>query len=127
MFKEYLLGVWDEAEELNHRAIISLLEPGIDTVLDLGCHDGSFTERVAGEIGARNALGLEIDTDLARIARDRGIDMTVADLEHPLPLEDETVDAITANQVIEHLYNTDNMISEAMRLLKPGGLLVSLN
>ncbi|MBU4175773.1 MAG: class I SAM-dependent methyltransferase [Actinobacteria bacterium] len=124
MLREYLLGVWYEAEELNQRAIISLLEPGIDTVLDLGCNDGSFTERIAGEIGARNALGVEIDTDRARTARDRGITVTEADLERPLPLEDETADAITVNQVIEHLKNTDNMISEAMRLLRPGGLLV---
>lgn len=124
MLREYLLGVWDEAEELNRRAIISLLEPGIDTLLDLGCNDGAFTRRIAGEIGARKALGVEIDPDRAQTARDRGITVTVADLEHALPLEDETADAITANQVIEHLKNTDNMISEAMRLLRPGGLLV---
>ena len=115
MLREYLLGVWDEAEELNRRAIISLLEPGIDTLLDLGCNDGAFTRRIAGEIGARKALGVEIDPDRAQTARDRGITVTVADLEHALPLEDETADAITANQVIEHLKNTDNMISEAKR------------
>lgn len=49
------------------------------------------------------------------------------DLEkETLPYESNTFDFIYSKSVLEHVYNTDNFISEALRVLKPGGIAVML-
>lgn len=123
MFKEYLEKVWREAEEQNRRTIAGLLASG-GTLLDLGCDDGSFTERAGREAGAMKLLGVEIDETRARLAEERGVRVTIADLNKEVPIDDGAADTIMANQVIEHLCDTDNMLSESRRILKPGGVLV---
>ena len=50
--------------------------------------------------------------------------MVGADLNARLPFEDASFDVIHSNQVIEHLWNTDNMLREIRRLLKPDGYAV---
>jgi len=42
----------------------------------------------------------------------------------PLPLPSESIDLVTAFEIIEHLYNKDHILEEAYRVLKPGGILV---
>jgi 2-polyprenyl-3-methyl-5-hydroxy-6-metoxy-1,4-benzoquinol methylase len=121
----YYLGLlWEETWELNRQLMISLLGPGIDTLLDCGCDDGEFTERVARSVMARKVLVIEIDKDRASKAAERGIEVISGDLNRKFKLDDSIADAVIANQVIEHLYDTDNFISEIWRVLKPGGVLV---
>ena len=122
--KDYLYLLWEETWELNRRSIISLLGPGIHTLLDCGCDDGEFTERVALSLKSERALGIEIDEVKAEKAVARSIEVIIGDLNHEFKLEDSFVDGAIANQVIEHLCDTDNLLSEIWRVLKPGGVLV---
>ena len=49
------------------------------------------------------------------------------DLEkEPLPYESNTFDFAFSKSVLEHVYNSDNFISETLRVLKPGGIAVML-
>jgi 2-polyprenyl-3-methyl-5-hydroxy-6-metoxy-1,4-benzoquinol methylase len=41
-----------------------------------------------------------------------------------LPIASETVDVVVLTQVIEHVADTDGLIEEIMRILKPGGTLL---
>jgi 2-polyprenyl-3-methyl-5-hydroxy-6-metoxy-1,4-benzoquinol methylase len=41
-----------------------------------------------------------------------------------LPLESGTVDLVTAFEVVEHLWDKDNMLKEVHRVLKQRGLLI---
>lgn len=43
------------------------------------------------------------------------------DLEKPLPLESHSYDAVLLINVLEHIYNYKELLSEAARVLKPGG------
>jgi SAM-dependent methyltransferase len=54
-------------------------------------------------------------------AEEKGIQVKNFDLNGIFDFEDNTFDVIHANQVIEHLYNTDIFLSEIYRILKPGG------
>lgn len=46
------------------------------------------------------------------------------DLEcEPLPFPDNTFDYVRANHILEHIANTDHLMSEIHRVLKPGGKL----
>ena len=54
----------------------------------------------------------------------RGIEARRGDLNEPLPFEEDSFDAVVANQVLEHLHNTDLFITEIYRVLRPGGYAV---
>lgn len=45
-----------------------------------------------------------------------------ADLRHPLPFRDDTLDAIYSHHVVEHLPNMVAHFADAYRCLKPGGV-----
>jgi SAM-dependent methyltransferase len=109
---------WDLERQAKY---VSLCERNPDaTVLDLGCGNGLFTRKVADAIGSSSVYGLEIDT-LAHDARERGIDVIRADLEHALPCRDEFFDVVLSSQVFEHTIWSDHHLREIFRLLKPLG------
>jgi SAM-dependent methyltransferase len=58
----------------------------------------------------------------AELARGRGVDMHVGDLDAGLPYGDGSFDVVHSNQVIEHVRFTDVFLAEIRRVLKPGGL-----
>lgn len=61
----------------------------------------------------------EVDT-----ARGRGIQVFESDLNKRLPFEDKTFDVITANQVLEHVWNIDSLLLEIRRILKDDGIFI---
>jgi SAM-dependent methyltransferase len=91
-------------------------------LLDLGCGSGENVLRYAPN--SSTCYGVEVSEELAERARKNGLDIVVANLEGPVPLPDETFDAVTSNQVLEHLANTDAFVSESFRLVRPGGIVV---
>jgi SAM-dependent methyltransferase len=125
IFSQYLDDLWNEAERLSRETIKEMLSgEGVEVLLDCGCDDGSFTEEVTRAIGSTKTIGIEIEADRAALARERGIDVRTADLNEGFPVSNEEVDGVVLNQVIEHLNDTDNLMSEIWRILKPGGVAV---
>jgi SAM-dependent methyltransferase len=119
----YLRRVFLATEEENRRAILRSLSPRPGArLLDLGAHDGEFTMRVAERLRAGTVQGVELLDVHAEIARRRGVDVKVGDLDDGLPFEDGSCDVVHANQVIEHIRRTDRFLAEVRRVLAPGGL-----
>jgi SAM-dependent methyltransferase len=119
----YLSRVFHASEEANRGAILRSLPRGsASTLLDLGTHRGDFTERLAGHVGAERVAGVELIERHAAVARSRGIDVAVADLDEGIPFPSESFDVIHANQVIEHVRRTDVLLREMRRVIRPGGL-----
>jgi SAM-dependent methyltransferase len=111
-----------KAVELNHENILDLFEKNKKAAfLDLGCDDGVLTLRLAKKIGTKDIFGVEIVKKQIAKARRNGLKVKNFDLNHPFAFKDNMFDVIHANQVIEHLYGSDNFISEIYRILKPGG------
>jgi len=75
-------------------------------------------------LAASRIIGIEIQDGLAEVAAARGIEIPSRDLNAPLEIPDRAVDVAVANQVIEHLYDTDQFVRQLHRVLKPGGLAV---
>jgi SAM-dependent methyltransferase len=120
----YLFGLWVNAEETYRGRILDIVgraQP--EALLDLGCHDGAWTEQLADAAGPQlqRASGIEIVDEARREADARGIEAISGDLNEPLPYEDESFDLVHANQVIEHVRDLDLFISEIRRVLRPGG------
>lgn len=97
---------------------------GGEVVLDAGCGDGMALEAIAGRY--RIALGMDISKQrmAPRTEPRRGWTFALVDLNGGIPLSSETVDAVHANQVIEHIGNPLHFAAEALRVLRPRGILV---
>ncbi len=88
----------------------------------MGCGIGLFLE--ACSRSNVDAIGVEFEKEGVDICTEKGLTAYQHDLKNPLDfLKDETFEAVLANQVIEHIPAEAqlNLVSEAYRLLKPGG------
>lgn len=120
--KKYFEKLYNSAVLYNDKLIFSLLEKDKSIYfLDLGCDDGLLTIQKSKFIGTNQVFGVEIVNERAILAERKGINVKVFDLNGKFEYEDNTFHAIHANQVIEHIYNVDNFMSEIYRILKPNG------
>jgi methionine biosynthesis protein MetW len=121
-----LLQRWGDLDREYRRDVLSLFEPNSEaTLLDVGCGDGQFTLKVAARIGTSKVFGIDVVKENVEQAKARGIACYQADLDEArFPFEDESFDAVCANQIIEHLSKTDAFVKEVYRVLRPGGYAV---
>ncbi|KPJ56630.1 hypothetical protein AMJ49_04390 [Parcubacteria bacterium DG_74_2] len=123
--KEYLEKLYRSAVDLNHQNILRLFERNNQAnFLDLGCDDGTLSIKFAKQIGAKNIYGVEIVDERIKIAKAKGVKVKRFDLNKKFDFEDNFFDIVHGNQIIEHLYNSDNFISEVYRVLKPSGYVI---
>lgn len=122
MFKKYLQSLFENAVNDNHNHIYSLLEKNSKAVfLDLGCDDGVLTKKLGQILNAKQTWGIDIVTERLNKAKKNGVRVVKHDISKKFPFKANTFDVIHANQVIEHLWNSDLFLSEVYRVLKPGG------
>jgi 2-polyprenyl-3-methyl-5-hydroxy-6-metoxy-1,4-benzoquinol methylase len=94
-------------------------------VLDLGCGRGEWLE-VLGDHGL-TAMGVDSNQTQVHEGHVRGLNVRVADaLSFLAELPEQSQGAVTAFHVVEHMpFRTIlNLLDEAVRVLKPGGLLI---
>lgn len=122
----FIESLWNESMNRNVTNITSLLEKNRKAdVLDVGCGDGEFTMQFKQKIACSKIIGIDGDKKRIIMARKNGVDKVIAaDLEKKWPFPNQSLDVVISNQVIEHIVNVDNFISEIYRLLRPGGYCV---
>ncbi len=88
-------------------------------LLDIGSGSGLVTRCAEGIFNTR--IALDVSENMLK-ANGRFFDAgIVADIDH-LPFKSETFNAITCFAVLHHLYGFESLVSEASRVLKPGGV-----
>jgi SAM-dependent methyltransferase len=94
-----------------------------DSVLDAGCGAGMFSSMVI-DTGAQ-LIGVDAAPGLLEVARRRNPmnNFLEEDLES-LPFMDNTFDVVTGFNSFQYAGSFDKAVSEAKRVLKPGGRLV---
>jgi SAM-dependent methyltransferase len=94
-------------------------------LLDLGCYDGQFITRVLKPMpsGIVGLVGLDVSRSALHAAVRRGLLGVCAQIEAGLPLRDESFATVVAAEVIEHVFDTQALVNEAARVLRPGGWL----
>jgi|GEM_PF-326724 len=121
----FFVKLYNNAVMLNHENIKSLFDENCQAAfIDLGCGDGDITMKVANKIKTKNIYGVEIEKNDVIPGKQKGILIKEFNLNKKFDLEDNFFDIAYSNQVIEHLYDSDNFISEIYRILKPGGYAV---
>lgn len=95
-----------------HEALSSVTLCG--TVADLGGEKGAkYLSRIRGSFTVTSVnLGIDPKPDI------------VHDLEIPLPLSDASYDHVLLMNVLEHIFNYRQLLTEAARIVKPGGSVV---
>ncbi len=92
------------------------------SILEVGSGRGDF-------INAFHAIGMSasaIDREESA-STDRGVQFKKTDLEtEPIPFSDNSFDVVYHKSVLEHFYRPDHIMSESLRVLKPGGKLIFL-
>jgi SAM-dependent methyltransferase len=121
----YLDRIYQDTVRERYKEQLACLERDPNALLiDLGCHTGVNTARLAGAVGPREVIGLECDATAIRQAAPRGIACVLANAEHPLPFGDGSVDVVTAMDVFEHLSDPRALVREIHRVLRLGGYCV---
>ena len=93
--------------------------------LDIGCGRGEWIS-LLNENGF-NARGIDVNESMVRLASQKGLNAAVNDALGELKsLDENSIDIITAFQVVEHIKFDDvlELIKEAKRVLAPCGILI---
>lgn len=87
--------------------------------LDIGCANGVLTRVYADRIGAGTVTGV----DFVDMGMGAGVTFCQANLDtrERLPFADASFDVVTCMETLEHLHDTDHMVSEIRRILRPRG------
>ena len=89
-------------------------------ILDLGCGDGAVAVELA-RVGA-HVTGVDISpvaVERARAANPE-LEFVVVSADEALPFADAAFDAVVCLHVLEHVADTQHLLSEARRVLAPG-------
>jgi 2-polyprenyl-6-hydroxyphenyl methylase/3-demethylubiquinone-9 3-methyltransferase len=96
------------------------IRPGA-VLVDLGCGAGLLAPHVR-DLGYRH-IGVDLVTASLDQARGHAVSPVRADV-HAVPLSDESADVVSAGEILEHVTDPSTVVSEACRILRPGGTLV---
>jgi len=90
-------------------------------LLDLGCGTGLFIREQSQD---KSAFGLDFSREALEFSRTRGVSRLVCADSQELPFAAESFDIVTAFDLIEHVERDDQLIAEAHRVLRPGGVML---
>lgn len=118
--------LWQEKNQGQHLNFLArrLGEVGGKRVLDVGCGMGGFVTALK-QRGA-DARGLDFNFDYCRITDLRGLryDLALEAVQaagEKIPFRDESFDAVTCWDILEHVQNPQRVLAEVGRVLRPGG------
>src|SRR3989344_4306219 len=107
--------------------VLKLLKSTNGPILDVGCHSGTFTEKILKKINSRKVYGIDVSPSAISLAKKRlpyG-NFQVADAVS-LPFKNNFFDLVVCLEVLEHVDDPVKVISEISRVLKKGGSAVIL-
>jgi ubiquinone/menaquinone biosynthesis C-methylase UbiE len=107
--------------------VLKTFEIKSSRMLDIGCNDGTITQKVMKALDAREAYGIDIDQSALENLPSfiNGVQFDLEKLgSEKMPFHSESFDFVLASEILEHLSYGDELIREAFRLLEPHSFLM---
>jgi SAM-dependent methyltransferase len=86
-------------------------------MLDIGCATGVVSRLMAERAGVARLVGVDFVVQAPAIEA-RAVNLDSSDL---LPYPDATFDVVTCLETLEHVHDTDHLVREIRRVVKPRG------
>ncbi len=133
---KYVMGYGEDFQKLLSRRnvqtcaahLLPYLKPGM-RVLDFGCGPGTISLGLAGAVEPGELHGVDMEESQVRIARaaasaggHQNASFQTAKATN-LPFEDNSFDVAHCHAVLFHAPDTETVLAEARRVLKPGGII----
>lgn len=94
-------------------------------LLDIGSGAGVGAELIARAASIDHVTCIDLSLPALQAVRSKGFSPLMASAEgHKLPFADAIFDVVVLDEVIEHLVDTDSIMDEIHRVLKPSGQLL---
>jgi 2-polyprenyl-3-methyl-5-hydroxy-6-metoxy-1,4-benzoquinol methylase len=98
--------------------------PDTGKLLEIGAWDGTTIQHYRKKFKG-TAYGIDISEKILQRAAQFFNEVKVCDLdEQPIPFTDGFFDVVVCGEVIEHIFDTDNLLIEIRRVLRKNGILV---
>ena len=132
---EYLQITATVTEQVKRRSYTLMGIQSGDRVLDVGCGPGTDTLALAQLVGSSGqVVGVDYDEEMIVEADKAAAEANVgANVKHAqadacaLPFESGTFDSCRSERLFQHLRHPEEVLSEMMRVTKPGGWIVVLD
>lgn len=123
------MGGHTQSPPLMHLAQSKMVDwtsvPARPVVLDIGSGAGVGVAHLASNMNDPQVFCIDLSTSALNEARRKGHVPLIASAEgNRLPFGAGVFDIVVLNEVIEHLVDTDSIMDEIYRVLKPNGLLL---
>jgi ArsR family transcriptional regulator len=124
--KDYVPGKsWKSVAE----ALLRLMPPMV--IADLGAGEGAFALLLAQR--AKKVIAVDTSAKMIEVGRDQALRLGVENIEYrlgdmeELPIDTAAVDLVFFSQSLHHALHPERALSEAGRILVPGGRIVILD
>ena len=124
--KDYVPGKsWKSVAE----ALLRLMPPLV--IADLGAGEGAFALLLAER--AKKVIAVDTSAKMIEVGREqalrhgvKNVEFRLGDMEE-IPIEDASVDLVFFSQSLHHALHPERAVSEAWRILQPGGRVILLD
>jgi len=113
-------GTFDVSFNIRHKTLLKYFKGG--KLLDMGCLNSPLCIIAQGMYPNSEITLLDFAPDVINYFKENyPYKAVLSDCRHT-PFEDNTFDYITAGELIEHIPEPKDLVKEAVRILKPGGV-----
>jgi len=120
------IEVGDEIKSWDVLTTVQFVENSIGkgaAILDIGAY-ASEIPCILHRMGYANLTGVDLNPDIRYMPYADKIRYVVSDFMHT-PFDNESFEVITSTSVIEHGFNSNALLAEISRLLRPGGYFIA--
>jgi SAM-dependent methyltransferase len=120
------INVGDELKSWDVLKTVDFIERNISKgspILDIGAF-ASELPCILHKLGYTNLAGVDLNPNIKKMPYAKAVRYEVSDFLDT-PFENQSFQAITAISVIEHGFNSELLLTEVSRILRPGGLFIA--